>query len=119
MPLEANCESTACLPAGLTRSLPALEVGNSDCHENLIAGSFGCRCRFGHSFAHLCLNCIEIKARAALHRRVIKERLELLSHQLLNEYEAPELVFEPIKVLLSPLFCPVAGPARTFKWIEA
>jgi hypothetical protein len=85
----------------------------------LITRAFGSRCRFSHSFAHFCLYCIEVKTRAALHRRVIKERLELLSHQLLNEYEAPELVFEPIKVLLSPLFCPVARPARTFKWIEA
>ncbi len=48
------------------------------------------------------LHGIEIEARALLHRRELEEGLEL-RHFLLDKHEAPELVLEPIEVLLRRL----------------
>src|SRR5207248_3599122 len=42
----------------------------------------------------------------------------VLFRSLLDEDEAPELILEPIEVLLSTLFCPVIGPAGALEWIE-
>jgi hypothetical protein len=38
---------------------------------------------------------------------------------LLNEDEAPELVFEPVEILLCAVLRSVVGPACAFEWIEA
>ncbi len=53
-----------------------------------------------HSLADLGFHRIEIETRAALHRRIIKEGLEFLADDLLDEDKSPELEFEPVKVLL-------------------
>src|SRR4051794_15279808 len=78
-----------------------------------------CRCLcLRHPFGHLGFDCVEIEARASLHRRILKECLELLTDYLLDEYEAPELVFEPVKVLLRAFFCAVRRPARALERIK-
>src|SRR5207302_2023853 len=55
----------------------------------------------------------------ALHGRVIKEGLERLTHYLLDEHEAPELILEPVEVLLCPFFRPIAWPAHALERIKA
>src|SRR5258706_5939876 len=84
----------------------------------LIAGAFGGRLRLGHPLRHLGFHCLEVEARASLHRWVIEEGLEFLGNYLLDEHEAPELELEPIEVLLPPLFRPVVRPARALERIE-
>src|SRR5438874_11911271 len=65
-----------------------------------VAGAFTGRLGLLYPLRHLRLHGIEVEARAALHRRVIDEALEGLAHHLLDEHEPPELVLEPIEVLL-------------------
>src|SRR5437588_6575840 len=85
----------------------------------LLARAFARRLGLGHPFRHLRLHGIEVEARAALHRRVIEEGLEFLAHHLLDEHEAPELILEPIEVLLRPVFRPIAGSAHALERIDA
>jgi hypothetical protein len=54
----------------------------------LIAGALGGRLRLLHPLAHLSLDSIKIEARAALHRREVKEGLDFLGYDLLNEHSA-------------------------------
>src|SRR5262249_51900601 len=61
---------------------------------------------------------VKIEARAPLHWWVIDERLEFLGHHLLDEHKTPELILEPIEVLLRSVLCPVSGPTLTFERIE-
>src|SRR6516165_7668193 len=82
-----------------------------------IAGTLRRRLRLLYPFRHLRFDRIKIKACAALHRREVEEGLEFLGHHLLNEHKAPELVLEPIKVLLSAFFCPVIWPAGALERI--
>src|SRR6267142_4925151 len=70
----------------------------------LLAGAFAGRLCLLHLFRHLRFHGVKVETRAALHWRVIKEGLECLAHHLLDEDKAPELKFEPLDVLLSPLF---------------
>src|ERR1035438_5023856 len=85
----------------------------------LVAGAFGCRFRLGHSLRHLRFDGVEVEARASLHRRVLEEGLEFLTHYLLNEHETPELIHEPItEVKLRTLFRPVVGYARALEGID-
>ena len=70
--------------------------------------------RLLHPLPHFGFDCVEVEARAPLHRRVIEKRLEFLAHQLLHEHESPELILEPIEVLLSPFLVPSLGhPVRS------
>src|SRR5208283_3212576 len=85
----------------------------------LVARPFGRFLRLLHLFAHLSFDCIKIEARAPLHRRIIKESLDFLANYLLDEHEAPELVLEPIEVLLRAILRPIAWPARALERIEA
>ena len=80
----------------------------------LLAGAFARRLRLLHLFRHLRFHCVEVEARAPLHRRVIQEGLEFLAYHLLDEHKAPELILEPIEVLLRPSFVPSFGqPVRS------
>src|SRR5437867_9741948 len=84
-----------------------------------IASPFGrCLC-LGHPLRHLCFDGLKIETRAPLHWRVFEEGLDLLGNQLLNENKAPEFVLEPVEVLLSTVFRPIAGPARALERIQA
>ena len=85
----------------------------------LLAGAFARRLRLLHLLRHLRFDGVKIEARAPLHRREIEEGLEFLAHYLLDEHEAPELVLEPIEVLLRAFFRPVVRPARALERIEA
>src|ERR1700742_3488689 len=67
----------------------------------LIAGTFCSLFSFGHLLGHFGFDGVEVEAGAALHGRVIEEGLDFLAHHLLDEDEAPELVFEPVEVLLA------------------
>ena len=49
-----------------------------------IAGAFRSRLRFGHSLCHLCLQGVQVEARAALHRRKIEEGPDFPRHGLLG-----------------------------------
>src|SRR6266704_6847862 len=76
--------------------------------------------------AHCCLGCrdfrlhgIEVEARAFLHRWELDRSHRELLNLLLDEDEAPELVFEPVEVLLRSVFSPAIGPACALEWIEA
>src|SRR5271169_3386170 len=84
----------------------------------LVARSLVRRLRLGHPFRHFSFDSVKVEARASLHRRVIEEGLEFLAHYLLDEHEAPELVLEPIEVLLRSVFRPVVRPARALEWIK-
>ena len=77
------------------------------------------RLRLGHLFGHLRFHGVKIEARAFLHRRVFKEGLEFLAHHLLDEHKAPELILEPVEVLLAAFFRPVLRPAGALERIEA
>src|SRR6266849_2409624 len=61
---------------------------------------------------------IEIETRALLHRRKLDRRHGQLRDLLLNKYKAPEFVFEPVEILLGPLFGPAIGPAGALERIE-
>ena len=84
-----------------------------------MARAFGSCFRLRNPFFQFCFDGVEIEARAALHRREFDEGLEFLAHYLLNEDEAPELVFEPVEILLCAVLRSVVGPACAFEWIEA
>src|SRR6266404_4599673 len=84
-----------------------------------IASPFGRRLCLGHPFRHLRFDCVKIETRAPLHWRVIEEGLEFLGDQLLDKDKTPELVLEPIEVLLCTVFRPIAGPARALERIQA
>src|SRR5437764_14555115 len=77
----------------------------------LLAGAFCGRLRLFHLFRHLRFHCVKIETRTLLHRRVIKEGLELLAHHLLDEDKAPEVELEPIEVLLRTIFRSLVGAA--------
>ena len=62
---------------------------------------------------------IEIKARSTLHRREFDRRHREFFHLLLDKDEAPELVFEPVEILLGPFLGSAIGPARSLERIEA
>src|SRR4051794_37504730 len=65
------------------------------------------------------LHGIEIETRALLHRRKLDRSHRQLFNLLLDKYEAPEFVFEPIEILLRALLGPIVRPARALKRIEA
>src|SRR4029077_15434109 len=65
------------------------------------------------------LHGVEVEARALLHRRKLDGRHGELLHLLLDEDETPELVFEPIEILLRTEFGAAVGPARAFERVEA
>src|SRR5258708_20879909 len=69
-------------------------------------------------FRHFSFDRVKIETGAALHWRIIKKGLECLAHYLLDKYKAPELEFEPIEVLLSPLFRPMVWPALALEGID-
>src|SRR6266700_7948754 len=76
--------------------------------------------------AHCRLGCrdfrlhgIEVEARAFLHRWELDRSHRELLNLLLDEDEAPELVFEPVEVLLRSIFSPAIRPACALEWIEA
>src|ERR1700723_2966370 len=84
-----------------------------------VAGAFGCFLCLCHSCRHLSFYCVEVEARAPLHWRELDEGLEFFLHQLLDEDETPELVLEPVEVLLTAFFRSIVWPARSLERIEA
>ena len=66
----------------------------------LVARAFARRLRLLHSLRHLRFHGVKIETRAPLHRWIFDENLEFLSNHLLDEDKAPELIIEPIEVLL-------------------
>src|SRR5439155_6265755 len=62
---------------------------------------------------------IEVEARALLHGRILDGRRDELFHFLLDEYEAPEFVLEPLEVILRPGLRPAVRPAGALERIEA
>ena len=74
-----------------------------------------CRsCRFD-----LRLDSIEVEARALLHWRKFNRSHREFLDLLLNEDETPELILEPIEVLLRSVLGPVVWPSCTLERIEA
>ena len=67
-----------------------------------------------HPFLHLRFHSVQVEARALLHRRIFKEGLKFLADDLLDEHKAPELILEPVEVLLRTFFRPVVRPAGAF-----
>src|SRR6185312_11557898 len=65
------------------------------------------------------LHGIQIEACASLHGRKLDRRLRQLFDLLLNKHEAPELVFEPIEILLRAFPCAVTRPPRALERIQA
>ena len=65
------------------------------------------------------LHGIEVEACPLLHRRKLDRGHGQLPNLLLDEYEAPEFIFEPIKVLLRTVLRTAIGPACALEWIEA
>src|SRR5262249_29619240 len=61
---------------------------------------------------------LEIETCTALHWREVEERLQVLADNLLNEDKAPELVLEPVEILLRAFFRTVVWPAGALKGIE-
>src|SRR5438552_10942589 len=94
-------------------------LGALACLKPLLAGAFARRRRLLHPFRHLRFHGIEVEARAALHWRVIEEGLECLAHHLLDENKAPELILEPIEVLLGSFFRSIVWPAHALERIQA
>jgi hypothetical protein len=64
------------------------------------------------------LHGIEVEACAFLHRRKFDRSHGQFLHLLLNKHEPPELVFEPVEVLLRSEFYPTIGPAGALERIE-
>src|SRR3989442_10215817 len=62
---------------------------------------------------------IEVEAGPLLHRRVLDGGRDELLHLLLDEYEAPEFVLEPLEVILRPGLRPAVRPAGALERIEA
>ena len=85
----------------------------------LLSGPFARCLSLFHLLRHLGFDCVEIEARAPLHRRKIEEGLEFLAHYLLDKHEPPELELEPIEVLLATFFRPVVWPPCTLERIKA
>ena len=71
-------------------------------------------CRF-----NLGLNRIEVEAGTLLHWRELHRGHRKLLNLLLDKYEAPEFILEPIEVLLRSELGPAIGPAHSLEWIEA
>src|SRR5215213_6975786 len=65
------------------------------------------------------LHSVEVEARALLHWRELDRRHGELLHLLLHEDEAPELVLEPLEILLRAGLGPVLRPSRALEGIEA
>src|SRR5204863_5465144 len=61
----------------------------------------------------------KVEARAPLHRWELDRSLGQLLHLLLDEYEAPEFVLEPVEILLRAGLGSAFGPASALKWVEA
>src|SRR3954454_19542598 len=61
------------------------------------------------------LHSVEVEARALLHWRELDRRHGELLHLLLHEDEAPELVLEPLEILLRAGLGPVLRPSRAPK----
>src|SRR4051812_22813139 len=64
------------------------------------------------------LHGVEVEARALLHRRELDRGHRPLLDLPLDEYEAPELVLEPVEVLLRAFLGAAVGPARALERIE-
>ena len=62
---------------------------------------------------------IEVEARALLHRRELDRGHRQLLDLLLDKHEAPELVLEPVEILLRPDLGPALRPSRALERIEA
>src|SRR3954451_24921094 len=84
----------------------------------LLPSAFRRRLRLLHLLCHFGFDSLEVEARALLHRRILKEGLERLAHYLLDEHETPELVLEPIEILLCAFFGAVVGPAGPLERIQ-
>src|SRR3954464_11430164 len=65
------------------------------------------------------LHSVEVEARALLHWRGLDRRHGELLHLLLHEDKAPELVLEPLEILLRAGLGPVLRPSRALERIEA
>src|SRR5690348_7452607 len=76
-----------------------------------LAGRFGLR----HPLRHLSFHGIEVETGATLHRRILDERFEFLRHHFLDENKPPELVLEPIEILLTTFLRAVVWPAVAFE----
>src|SRR5580765_4837158 len=83
-----------------------------------VARAFSRSFGLGHFLAHFGFDRVEVEACSSLHRRVIEEGLDFLAHDLLDENEAPELVFEPVEVLLAAFLGSTVRPTGTLKGIE-
>src|SRR5258707_10981369 len=64
------------------------------------------------------LDRIEVEARAFLHRRELDGSHRQFLDLALDENEAPELVLEPVEVLLRAFLGTGVGPARALERIE-
>src|SRR3954451_12192924 len=84
----------------------------------LLPSAFRRRLRLLHLLCHFGFDSLEVEARALLHRRILKEGLERLAHYLLDKHETPELVLEPIEILLCAFFGAVVGPASPLERIQ-
>src|SRR2546428_14096704 len=62
---------------------------------------------------------IEVEAGTLLHRRLLEGGRDELLHLLLDEYEAPEFVLEPLEVILRPGLRSAVRPAGALERIEA
>src|SRR3954468_23801630 len=65
------------------------------------------------------LHSVEVEARALLHWRELDRGHGELLDLLLHEDEAPELVLEPLEILLRAGLGPILGPASALERIEA
>src|SRR5204863_9325300 len=95
------------------------QVGARYDHFYLLAGAFRSRLCLFHFFCHFRFDRLKIEARALLHWRVFKEGLECLAHDLLDKHEPPELVLEPVKILLCAFLGAVVGPAGSVEGFQA
>src|SRR5207249_9033711 len=100
------CPHSKCISYWVLRSVSDLKAAGSPFagrphwspYAVLLPGALGGLLGLFHPLAHLRFYGVEIEARAALHRRIIEEGLQLLGHHLLHEHEAPELELEPVEV---------------------
>ena len=83
-----------------------------------IAGTLCCRLCLLHPLRHLRFDGLEIETRAALHRREVEERLQFFAYDLLNEDKTPELVLEPVEILLPAFLRSIVWPARALERIK-
>src|SRR5436190_5080380 len=94
------------------------QIGARYGYFDLLTSAFRSRLRLFHFFCHFRFDRLKIEAGALLHRGVFKEGLERLAHYLLDKYEAPELVLEPIKVLLGTFLGAIVGPAGSLERVQ-